>query len=81
MKQKQSKQLKIVEKLKKEGWIFEQFRCYKKVGKLEIDIEFCIGDFCLGIYDESLSLLEPKQRCDNFWEAFIKSLLLEEKYE
>ena len=44
------------------GWKIEQYRAFKKVGKFEVDIEFCIGDYCVGLYDENLSLLEPKHK-------------------
>ncbi len=62
------------------GWTFEEYRMYKKVGRREIDIEFCIGDYCLGIYDEEYSLIEPKDRCKTLLEAYVKSVVLEDKY-
>lgn len=73
---------KLVKELKSKGWKLDKdFYIYKKVGDKEMDIEFCIGDFCLGIYDKDKWLIEPKQRCKNFMEAYIKSFLLEEKYK
>lgn len=62
------------------GWIFEEYRMYKKVGDKEIDIEFCIGDFCVGIYDKHLELLEDKIRCTSILEAFVMSSMLKDKY-
>ncbi len=76
------KQPTIKERMEEQGWIFNEFYCLKKVDHgREIDIEFCIGDCCVGIYDESLSLLEPKIRCGNALMALVEATELEEKYK
>lgn len=63
-----------------QGWVFEDYRMYKKFKNYEIDIEFCIGDFCVGIYDKNLELLEDKIRCTSVLEAFVMSYVLQDKY-
>lgn len=65
---------------KKQGWKFSDFAMEKKVNNLYIDIEFCIGDFCVGVYSKNGKwLLEPKQRCSNFIEALLVSASYEKR--
>lgn len=65
-----------------QGWVFEDYRMYKKFKHYEVDIEFCIDDFCLGIYDkQTLELLEPKQRCSSLMEAYVLAHLIIQEYE
>lgn len=70
----------FIREAKQLGWVFEEHRMYKKVGDKEIDIEFCISDFCVGIYDKNLELLEDKIRCTSVLEAFVMSYVLQDKY-
>ena len=62
------------------GWIFNEYYCYKMFGEYEIDIEFCIGDYCVGIYKDQ-ELLEPKLREPDFIQALIRASYLQRIYE
>ncbi len=78
------KEFNLVDSLKNEGWtIHESPRyAYKKLANGdEICVEFCIGDFCVGAYDEHQNLQEDKIRCDNPITAFIQAKRLEQKYK
>ena len=72
--------LNVQEKMEKHGWTFSTFYCYKKTDSFEVDIEFCIGDYCVGAYDENLNLLEPKIRNETFIQAYLNAIILLEKY-
>ena len=65
----------------KKGWVKEKLYAYKMVGKYEITIEFCYGDFCVGIFDEKKDILEPKQSCPTVTDALVKAAMLAEKYK
>lgn len=52
---------------------------FKKVGEKEISIEFCIGDYCVGIYDKDLNLIGQKKRCDGIAQAIVEAEVLENK--
>lgn len=72
----------VQKKLEEQGWKIHDFYMEKPAGKLWIDIEFCMGDFCTGIYSEKGKwLLEPKKRCETFIEAIVHSLILQARVE
>lgn len=52
----------------------------KKQNGYEITVEFCIGDHCVGVFDEELSIMEPKFRAKNLAEAFKAAMKFEKKY-
>lgn len=62
------------------GWVFNELYCYKMFGEYEIDIEFCIGDFCVGIYKDQ-ELVEPKLREPDFIQALLSAGNLQCIYE
>ena len=65
----------------KKGWVKEKFYAYKMVGQFEITIEFCDGDFCVGIFNEKHLLLESKQSCPTVTDALVTAAALEKKYK
>lgn len=65
--------------LREMGWKWHKFYISKYIGKYELDIEFCIGDCCVGVYENKF-LVEPKYRASNFWEALWKATEFEHKY-
>lgn len=60
------------------GWKFSEYSMEKKVGNRSICIEFCMGDFCVGLYSEpDKGLIEPKKRCETLIDAVAKAYLYE----
>lgn len=58
--------------LKKRGFTIDDYSIEKEFKGYHISIEFCIGDFCTGIYSKkSKWLLENKKSCDTFLEALM----------
>jgi len=64
--------------MKKQGWKFDEYSMEKIFSDRSVCIEFCIGDFCVGLYSEpGKGLLEPKKRCESFIEAITTAYLYE----
>lgn len=52
------------------GWVDHlTYASYKLSDGGEVTIEFCIGDFCVGKFDEHLSIVGAKQRMNSLIEA------------
>jgi len=58
----------ILAGLADEGWEISVNRAFIQVRRREINIEFCLGDYCVGVFDEHLELEEGK-----FKEATLKA--------
>lgn len=71
----------LKEQLEEAGWTVHENYCFKKFPRNEIVVEFCTGDFCVGIYGAEENLLEPKIRCKDLASAIITSVFLEDKYD
>lgn len=69
----------MVEIFKDNNWIFDEYMIYRHFGEYQICIEFCIGDFCVGIY-KATELQEPKKATQDILEALLVASQLEEKY-
>lgn len=68
--------------LKKTGWKFEDYYVEKKYKGYFISIEFCIGDYCTGLYSKKGKwLLESKFGCRDFTEAYLRALIYEAKID
>lgn len=70
---------KMVELFRENNWVFEEYMIYRNFGEYQICIEFCIGDFCVGIY-KATELQEPKITTYDILEALVAASQLEEKY-
>ena len=66
-----------------DGWTLEEFHTFKKITPTrEITIEFCLGDYCVGVWEgDEKRLLQPKVRCDTLPEALVKADSLEKIYQ
>jgi len=51
----------------------------RKKGK-ELTVEFCLGDYCVGIFDENLNLIQPKTKCQTPQAVLIAVKALSEVY-
>lgn len=70
----------LLASLADEDWDISIDRASIQVGKREIDIEFCFGDFCVGVYDENLELEEGKFREPTLKAAVRKAREMIKKY-
>lgn len=43
----------MIEAMAKDGWVFADHYAFFKLDDYEVGIEFCIGDFCIGVYREN----------------------------
>ena len=69
----------VIEAFKENDWTFDVNIVFKKIENYTIIIEFCLDDFCVGIY-EGQKLLEAKRSEVDIVEALLCAAKLEEKY-
>ena len=72
----------LIERLKKDGWTFDDFSMEKTYKGYPLVIEFCIGDFCT--YPCSKKghwLLEKKYPAPTWLEAYIYIMTLQERID
>jgi len=66
--------------LKKLGFTIDEYSIEKEFKGYHISVEFCIGDFCTGIYSKKNKwLLEKKKSCTSFIEALLNVELYEQR--
>lgn len=69
-------------RLERSGYVYHpEYYCFirKFQDDIEVTIELCIGDRCVGIFQME-ELLEPKVPCPDLMHALLEALKLERKY-
>ena len=52
------------------GWKFSEYYVENKYKGGSVIIENCLGDFCVGVYNERQDLIEAKEPCKSIKEAY-----------
>lgn len=67
------------------GWKIEDYHIAYTQGDYQVCMEFCIGDFCVGVYHKSETgmwdLIEQKERIEDFTYAFLRATDLKRQVE
>lgn len=70
----------LVLMLEQDGYVRDEAAYVKKFPTGEINVELCIGDFCVSAWDSNMSMFEPKTRCLSQAHAVAMATILEARY-
>lgn len=73
---------KLIDHFKSLGFTFDEYAMEKIANGIHVAIEFCIGDFCVGVFSKRGKwLLEDKKSFESFWLALLQVKRYEKEIE